>query len=177
MAHVRYFELYTNFQQEIYRLAANYSFSKNFNVSLGYSYSVLDPFFGDQRTLTFDNRVYEDFNYTHHLKKFTFRHRIRLEHRFLRTDFTNETSNWFRYDININYPINDKFSVYAFNEIITNMDRKQVFAQYWAGFGFTHQVTSSLKLIAGYLQIRFPEETQKRLQIGVILNTNHIKTN
>jgi len=48
MAHFRYYELYSNYQQEIYRLAANYSVSKNFNISVGYAYAVLDPFTGDQ---------------------------------------------------------------------------------------------------------------------------------
>ena len=175
MAHFRYYELYSNYQQEIYRLAANYSVSKNLNISIGYAYAVLDPFFGDQRTLTFDNRIYEDFNLSHAVNKFKFRHRFRFEHRFLRSNFMNETSNWFRYDIKISYPISDTFTVYAFNEIITNMDRKKVFAQYWAGFGLNHKVSNTLKLTLGYLQIRFPNETQKRLQLGVILNTNHIK--
>ena len=64
MAHFRYYELSTNFQQKIYRLAANYSLQKNLNFSLGYSYVTTDFLFGDGTANVFENRMYEDINYS-----------------------------------------------------------------------------------------------------------------
>ena len=175
MAHFRYYQLYSNYQQEIYRLAANYTVSNNFNITVGYAHATSDAEFGEQRTLNFDNRIYEDFNLYHSVNKFKFRHRFRFEHRFLRSNFMNETSNWIRYDVKINYPITSKLSVYAFNEIIANLDRNKLFAQYWAGFGVYQKISNTIKLTLGYLHIKLPEETLKRIQLGIVLNTNHIK--
>ena len=42
MAHFRYFETATEFQQEIYRLGVNYSFNPKTNVTVGVSYSTAD---------------------------------------------------------------------------------------------------------------------------------------
>ena len=49
------------------------------------------------------------------------------------------------------------------------------FVQNWTGFGFLHQINQSLKLNIGYQQIKLPDETQKRILLGIILNTNHQK--
>lgn len=178
MAHFRYFELADNFQQEIYRLAGNYTFHSKLNASIGYSYVTTDVLFGSPESMIFENRIYEDINYKNSIKKLKLRHRFRFEHRFIRTNNTNSTSQWFRYDINLNYPIAKNWSAYAFNEIFLNMDRSKRFVQNWSGFGLLHQLNNSLKFNVGYLNIKLPNEIQKRLLFGIILNTNHTqKTN
>lgn len=175
MAHFRYYEFASNFQQRIYRLGANYSFNKKLNFTLGYSYVDTDFLFGTPSNRVFENRIYEDINYTGFINKLKLRHRFRFEHRFIQANSTNTDSHWFRYDINANYPIAKKWSVYAFNEIFLNIDKSKRFVQNWTGFGFLHQIHRSLKLNLGYQQIKLPTETQKRFLIGVILNTNHTK--
>jgi hypothetical protein len=42
MAHFRYYEIASNFQQEIYRLGVNYKFNPKINLTLGASYSTGD---------------------------------------------------------------------------------------------------------------------------------------
>lgn len=175
MAHFRYYELSENFQQEIYRLAANLDIHKNLNVSLGYSYVTTDALFGTPEEKIFENRIYEDINYKHTLKKLKFRHRFRFEHRFIRTNMLNKESQWFRYDINLNYPISKKWSAYAFNEIFFNMDKSKRFVQNWTSFGLLYQLSTAIKLNLGYLNIKLPNENQKRVLLGIILNTNHLK--
>ena len=175
MAHFRYYEFANNFQQEIYRLGANYTLSKKLNVTLGYSYVTTDVLFGAPSATLFENRIYEDVNYTQFLKKLKIRHRFRLEHRFISTNASKNTSQWFRYDINLNYPIAKSWSVYAFNEIFLNIDRPKRFVQNWTGFGFLHQINKALKLNIGYQEIKLANETQERVLLGLVLNTNHTK--
>ncbi|WP_226789010.1 DUF2490 domain-containing protein [Polaribacter porphyrae] len=175
MAHFRYYELADNFQQEIYRLATNYSIHKKLNVSIGYSYVTTDVVFGSPDPIVYENRIYEDINYTNFINKLKIRHRFRFEHRFITANATNSESHWFRYDLNLNYPISKSWSVYVFNEIFFNMDKSKRFVQNWTGFGFLHKLNQSIKLNFGYQQIKLPNDLQKRLLLGIILNTNHIK--
>ena len=171
MAHFRYYEFANNFQQEIYRLGINYTFNKKLNVTLGYSYVTTDVIFGDPSATLFENRIYEDVNYIQFFKKLKIRHRFRLEHRFITENTSKKTSQWFRYDLNLNYPITKSWSVYAFNEIFFNMDVQKRFVQNWTGFGFLHQINNALKLNIGYQEIKLPNETQERVLLGLILNT------
>ncbi|WP_288954956.1 DUF2490 domain-containing protein [uncultured Polaribacter sp.] len=173
MAHFRYYELANNFQQEIYRLGANYSFTKKLNVTIGYSYVNTDVFFGSQNSFVTENRMYEDINYTNFLNKLKLRHRFRFEHRFISENSGNSASHWFRYDLNLNYPIADNWSVYGYNEIFLNIDQSKRFVQNWTGFGFLHKLNKNLKINVGYQQIKLPNGIQKRILLGLILNTNH----
>lgn len=171
MAHFRYFELASDFQQEIYRLGINYTFSPKINVTLGYSYVNTDPSYKVESPLNGENRIYEDLNIGGAYKKFKLKHRIRLEHRFL--DST--TSHWFRYDFNLSYPLAKNWNAYVFNEIFLNIDVDKRFVQNWTGAGVVHKLNNSLQLKMGYFQIKLPDSTLKRLQLGIILNTNHLK--
>ena len=55
------------------------------------------------------------------------------------------------------------------------MDKSKRFVHNWTGFGFLHQLNKNLKLNLGYLNIKLPDENQKRILLGIILNTNHSK--
>lgn len=171
MAHFRYYELASEFQQEIYRLGINYTFNPKFNLTLGYSYVNTDTSYGNPSNYVKEHRIYEDFNFKGKLKDFNLRHRIRLEHRFL----DSSTSNWFRYDLNVNYPLSNNWSLYAFNEIFLNIDKSKRFVQNWTGTGVLYKLNENLKFKLGYFYIKLPEDGFHRMQFGVILNTNHIK--
>lgn len=175
MAHFRYYKFAEDFQQEIYRLGANYTLHKKLNFTLGYSYVTTDFISGKGNNTVFENRIYEDINYSNVINKFKLSHRFRFEHRFIRANSVNSDSHWFRYDLNGKYPISEKWIIYAFNEIFFNMDKSKRFVQNWTGFGFLHQLNSSLKLNLGYQQIKLPNQIQKRILIGIIVNTNHLK--
>lgn len=171
MAHFRYYELASEFQQEIYRLGFNYSFNSKTNLTLGYSYVNTDTGYKVPSINVEENRIYEDLNLKSKWGKFNARHRFRVEHRF----FNSTDRHWIRYDLNVSYPLSEKWNVYAFNEIFFHLDQSKRFAQNWTGTGFTYKLNNNLKFKTGYFQIKTHNVVFKRLQFGVILNTNHVK--
>ena len=171
MAHFRYYEVAGEFQQEIYRLGINYKFNSKVNFTVGYSFVSTDVAYRIPSTNVNENRIYEDLNISGKIKKFNLKHRIRLEHRF----FNSTSSHWFRYDLNVSYPISEKWSVYAYNELFLNIDESKRFVQNWTGGGFIHKLNSSLKFKLGYFYQKLPNAGFNRLQLGIVLNTNHIK--
>ena len=171
MAHYRYYEILSEFQQEIYRLGLNYTISPKVNFTVGYSYVNTDTEFKIPSTNLEEHRLYEDINISGKLKDLKLRHRLRFEHRF----FNATSSHWFRYDLNANYPFASNWSVYAFNEIFLNVDKSKRFVQNWTGAGFLHQLNTNLKIKLGYFYQKFPDNGFHRLQVGIILNTNHLK--
>ncbi len=176
MAHFRYFETSSEFQQEIYRLGANYSFNKKTNLTLGVSYSTGDLAYNEPSIHLYEFRFYEDLNTTSIWGDFTANHRFRLEHRFIHKNiFEDVTQNWFRYNLNVSYPISKNLSVYIFNELFLNIDRAKRFAQNWTGGGLLYKMNQNLKIKMGYFQIKLPTKVYRRLQLGVIVNTDFRK--
>ena len=174
MAHFRYFELATEFEQEIYRLGLNYTFNPKTNLTIGLSYASGDLNYDTPSPHLYEWRLYEDLFLKSKWGKFNARHRFRLEHRFIHKNiFTDETQNWIRYDLNVSYPLSEKWSIYVFNELFLNIDRSKRFDQNWTGAGFVHKLNNNVKLKIGYFQIKSPNNTLKRMQLGIILNTNH----
>lgn len=176
MAHLRYFELASEFQQEIYRLGINYIFNPKSNLTLGVSYSTGDLAYDTSSIDLYESRLYEDLNLKSIWRKFTAKHRIRLEQRFIHKNITiDQFQNWVRYDLNISYPLSKVWSAYVFNELFLNLNKSKRFAQNWTGAGFLYKLNNHIKLRAGYFQIKLPNTVLKRLQLGLILNTNFTK--
>lgn len=178
MAHFRYYELASEFQQEIYRLGANYTINSKTNVTLGLSYATADPEYDFSSPSLYEWRFYEDLNLKSKWWLLNAKHRIRFEHRFIHRNLIEDvTQTWVRYDLNLSYPFAKKWNVYVFNELFLNLDRGKRFAQNWTGAGLLHQLNNNIKLKMGYFQIKSPTNVLKRLQLGIILNTNHLKKN
>ena len=176
MAHYRYYELTSEFQQEIYRLGVNYTFNPKTNLTLGLSYATADLDYDVPSVHLYEYRFYEDLNLKSLWGNFTAKHRIRLEQRFIHKDLiTNQFQNWIRYNLNVSYPLSKKWNVFIFNELFLNLDRSKRFAQNWTGTGFLYKLNNNLKFKMGYFQIKSPSNVLKRLQLGVILNTNFTK--
>lgn len=176
MAHFRYFKFTSKFQQEIYRLGVNYKISKKTSTTLGVSYATADLIFDIPSPHLYEWRLYEDFFLTSKWGNLKAKHRFRLEHRFIHKNTTiDETKNWIRYDLNIQYPFAKNWSIYVFNEIFMNLDSSKRFAQNWTGGGIINKLNKQLKLRIGYFQIKTPSKILKRIQLGVILNTIHRK--
>lgn len=176
MAHFRYYEVTSQFQQEIYRLGLNYTFNPKTNLTLGLSYSTADTEYNVSSRNLYEYRFYEDLNLKSVWGKFTAKHRIRLEQRFIHKNITiNQFQNWMRYNLNVSYPLSEKWSAYVFNELFLNINRDKRFVQNWTGAGFLYKLNKNIKLKAGYFQIKLPNATLKRLQLGIVLNTNFIK--
>lgn len=176
MAHFRYFEVASQFQQEIYRLGINYSLNQKANITLGVSYATADLVYDTASINLYEYRIYEDLNLKSNWNKLIIKQRFRLEHRFIHKNIiTNITQSWIRHDLNLAYKLSKKWSTYIFNELFLNLDSNKRFAQNWTGAGFIHQLSKKIKLKIGYFQIKSPTNILKRVQLGIILNTNHTK--
>jgi hypothetical protein len=176
MAHFRYFELASAFQQEIYRLGINYTFTPSTNITFGVSYATGDIAYDTSSINLYESRFYEDLNLKSSWRKLTIKHRFRFEQRFIHRDLTtNQFQNWIRHDFNINYPISKLWNAYLFNEIFLNLNSPQTFVQNWTGAGLLYKWDSNIQLKMGYFQIKSPTMILNRVQLGLILNTNVTK--
>lgn len=172
LAHFRFFEIADDLQQLLIRAGANYKINNTFNVTLGYAYLNTDGTYNTSNGQANEHRVYEDFNIKHKLSKLNFAHRFRLEHRFFET----ETTHWIRYQLGLSYPISEKWATYFFDEVFLNF-QGDTFAQNWIGAGLTYKVSDLIKLKAGYMNIQQNSTDFDRIQLGIILSTNHQKKN
>ncbi|MEE9407948.1 MAG: DUF2490 domain-containing protein [Polaribacter sp.] len=146
------------------------------NLTLGVSYATGDLAYDIPSVNLYEYRFYEDLNLKSNWGQFTAGHRFRLEQRFIHKNLnTDQFQNWFRYNLNVSYPISKTWSTYVFNEIFLNLNSSKTFAQNWTGAGFINKLNSNIKLKMGYFQIKQPIKTLKRLQLGVILNTDFSK--
>ncbi|WP_397446865.1 DUF2490 domain-containing protein [Polaribacter sp. R77954] len=172
--HVRYFEFITEYQQEIYRLGLNYKINPNFNFTLGSVYSITDSSYKTDAPDLYEYRFYQDLNLKDNWGNFGIKHRVRLAQRFRRKNFENKTTHRIRYGLFLSYPISQKLTTYGFNEIFIKFATK-AFGQNRTGFGFLQKLTKQIKLKLGYMHTQFSNSKSHRLQLGIILNTNHIR--
>ena len=176
MAHFRYFELASEFQQEIYRLGINYTFTPKTNITLGVSYASADVAYDTSSINLYESRFYEDLNLKSNWKNFTAKHRFRFEQRFIHKNIdTEEFQNWLRYSFNLSHPLSNSWEAYIFNELFLNLNSAKTFSQNWTGIGFLYKWSNNIKLKIAYLQIKTPNMVLKRIQLGVILNTSFLK--
>lgn len=174
--HFRYFEFITDYQQEIYRLGLNYKINPNTNFTLGSVYSITDNSYQQDLPDLYEYRFYQDLNIKDQWGNFGVKHRVRLAQRFKRQNFVNKTTHRIRYGLFMNHPISKKLTTYIFNEIFIKFAKK-TFGQNRTGFGFLQKLSNQMKLKIGYMYTQFSTSKSQRLQLGIILNTNHLKKN
>ncbi len=174
--HFRYFEFITDYQQEIYRLGLNYKINPNTNFTLGSVYSITDNSYQQDLPDLYEYRFYQDLNIKDQWGNFRVKHRVRLAQRFKRQNFVNNTTHRIRYGLFMNHPISKKLTTYIFNEIFIKFAKK-TFGQNRTGFGFLQKLSKQMKLKIGYMYTQFSASKSHRVQLGIILNTNHLKKN
>jgi hypothetical protein len=172
-AHVRYFELASEYQQEIYRVGFNYAFTKNVNFTTGFVYSITDTSYKTIAPNLYEYRFYQDLNIQKYTNNIRFKHRVRLAQRFKRQNFNNETQHRIRYGLFLKYPLKKTLEIYAFNEVFLRF-KSQIFGQNRIGTGILKRIDRNLKLRLGYFYNQFTNLGLHRLQVGIILNTNHL---
>lgn len=172
--HVRYFQLITEYQQEIYRTGLTYSLSDRFNLTGGMVYSITDTSYKIDLPNLYEFRFYQDANLKDKWGLFNVNHRVRLAQRFREQNSEKKTTHRIRYGLFVNYPILKKLKMYAFNEVFIKFATKS-FGQNRTGLGFFQQIDKQLKLRVGYMHTKFSNTVSHRLQLGIILNTNHTK--
>ena len=171
--HVRYFEFITEYQQEIYRLGINYKINNSTDFTLGSVYSITDSSYKSDLPDLYEYRFYQDLNIKNKWGDFGVKHRVRLAQRFRRKNFENKTTHRIRYGLFLSYPISKELTTYGFNETFIKFAKKS-FGQNRTGFGFLQKMSEQLKLKLGYMYTHFSGTKSHRLQLGIILNTNHV---
>jgi hypothetical protein len=175
-AHFRYYELASEYQQEIYRTGLNYNLTKKVNITGGVVYSITDTSYKSNLPDLYEYRFYQDVNLKDNWNKIQVNHRVRLAQRFKRKNFEDEVKHRIRYGLFLKYPLSQKWETYAFSEIFIKFATK-AFSQNRTGAGFIRGINENLKLKLGYFYTKFSNSSLHRLQLGIILNTNHIKNN
>jgi len=173
-AHLRYYELATEYQQEIYRIGVNYNFNNTINVTGGGVYSITDTSYKESSENLYEYRFYEDINIKDNWSKVKVKHRIRLAQRFKRKNFTNEVTHRIRYGLFLNYPISKNWETYTFSELFIKF-ATNAYSQNRTGAGILKRINESLKVKLGYFYTKFSSSDLHRLQLGIILNTNFTK--
>ena len=173
-AHFRYYELASEYQQEIYRLGLNYHLNQKVNVTGGVVYSITDTSYKNDLPDLYEYRFYQDVKLKDNWNKVQVNHRVRLAQRFKRANFKNEVKHRIRYGLFLKYPLSQKWGTYTFSELFIKFATK-AFSQNRTGAGFTRRINENLKLKLGYFYTKFTDSSLHRLQLGIVLNTNHIK--
>ena len=173
-AHFRYYELASEYQQEIYRVGLNYNFDKKINVTGGVVYSITDTYYRTNSPDLYEYRFYQDISLKDNWNKIKVKHRVRLAQRFKRQNFNDEVKHRIRYGLFLNRPLSEKWETYAFSEIFIKFATK-AFSQNRTGAGFIRELNENLKLRLGYFYTKFSNSSLHRLQLGIILNTDFTK--
>ncbi|KGL62875.1 hypothetical protein PHEL85_2671 [Polaribacter sp. Hel1_85] len=173
-AHFRYFELASEYQQEIYRMGLNYSLNKKVNFTGGAVYSITDTSYKTDLPDLYEYRFYQDLNIKVNWNTIQVNHRIRLAQRFKRQNLKDEVKHRIRYGLFLKYPIFQKWETYAFSEIFIKFAAK-AFSQNRTGAGLIKKINESVKLKIGYFYTKFSNSSLHRVQLGIILNTDFTK--
>lgn len=173
-AHFRYYELASEYQQEIYRVGLNYSFNPKINVTGGVVYSITDTSYKENFPDLYEYRFYQDLNIKDNWGKIQAKHRVRLAQRFKTKNSAKEITHRIRYGLFLSYPISKNWETYTFSEIFIKFASKP-FSQNRTGAGFIKKINDKLKLKLGYFYTKFSNSGLHRLQLAVILNTDFTK--
>ncbi|QVY65547.1 DUF2490 domain-containing protein [Polaribacter sp. Q13] len=173
-AHFRYYELATEYQQEIYRVGINYTFNPKINVTAGGVYSITDTSYKSDAPILYEYRFYQDLNIKDNWGKIKVKHRVRLAQRFKRKNLINTVAHRIRYGLFLNYPISKNLETYAFSELFIKFASK-AYSQNRTGVGLLKKISSNLKLKLGYFYTKFSNSDLHRLQLGVLINTDFTK--
>ncbi|CAA6830262.1 MAG: Unknown protein [uncultured Aureispira sp.] len=159
-------------QQIIERPSLNYKLADFVTGSIGYSFILNDPYGDFPSPLpTKEHNIWEQFELKHKLKNLSFKHRYRLEHRFVNrvVQETNERYHLdgfqfrqrFRYRMTANLVVkrfkktNSKLFVKVFDEIFLGLNSNnlaaKVFNQNWLYVGLGYAFNAKGQIQLGYM--------------------------
>ncbi|MEL4307477.1 DUF2490 domain-containing protein [Joostella sp. CR20] len=174
-AQFRYYEFAHNFNQMLLRTAVNYHFSPKAMVSFGYGYIDTSSYSkDDDQVKSSENRIYEQFILRNTLGKFDFIHRYRFEQRWVNTLGSTEMLNRFRYNLQISYPIAERWHLVVADEIMINFE-PDLFNQNRLFGGVRYKVNNDLLLQVGYLKNTFSDIAFDRVSMTAIFKTDFIR--
>ena len=127
---LRTWEMASNLNELLWRVAGHYDFSEKYMGALGYVRVDTWPFNSNRFRKFYENRAFQEFLIKTKWGKIKINHRFRLEQRWITRDETGtDYSNRARYKLGITHPLNSKTIapgtnfIKAFNEIFVDFDR------------------------------------------------------
>lgn len=159
-------------QQVIERPSLNYKIVDFVTGSIGYSFILNDPYGEFPSPLaTKEHNIWEQFELKHKIKNLVFKHRYRLEHRFVNRVIKESNQHYhvdgfkfmqrFRYRVTANLVLkkfektNSKLFIKAFDEIFLGLNSNnlatQFFNQNWLYFGFGYGFNAKGRIELGYM--------------------------
>ena len=177
---LRNFEVFGNFFQLLLRVGLNYKIDENSMITAGYAWIPTQPDMGDgwNDELVTENRIWQQFILKNKVNNIKFRHRYRLEQRWVKTASNTDYKNRARYMLSLSIPLSKKSEfplfVSIYDEIFLNIsetpfDQNRLFG----AIGF--KVNKNMNIQAGYLRHRAGDQNLDRLQLAVFLNTGKIE--
>ena len=175
---LRNYEIVSNFNQLLPRVGLNYHIDKNTSVTAGYAWiptqtSLGEGFDGD---LVNENRIWQQFILKNKVGNINFRHRYRLEQRWIKLGEETKYKNRARYMLSVRLPISKNedspLFLLLYDEIFLNIsdtpfDQNRLFA------ALGYQINKQMNFQLGYLRHRSGGLDLNRLQLAVFLNTGN----
>ena len=175
---LRNYEIISNFYQLLPRVGLNYHIDKNTSITAGYAWiptqtSMGEGFDGD---LVTENRIWQQFILKNKVGNINFRHRYRLEQRWIKLGEETKYKNRARYMLSLRLPISKNedspLFISLYDEIFLNIsdspfDQNRLFA------ALGYQINKQMNFQLGYLRHRSGGLDLNRLQLAVFLNTGN----
>ena len=175
---LRHYEIGANFFQLLPRVGLNYKIDDNSMVTAGYAWIPTQPVLGEgfEGDLVTENRIWQQFILRNKIKNINFRHRYRLEQRWVKQNNFTDYKNRVRYMLSAKVPLskneNSPLFLFIYDEVFLHIDGNP-FNQnrLYAALGYT--VNKNMNIQAGYLRHRNGDLNLNRLQLAVFLNTGN----
>lgn len=167
----RNFEAIKNYNLFLAYFGMNYKIDKNWSTSIGYGILDIDRVFNeDNNPNVLEHRIYEQFTYGTKYFKTPVSHRLRLEHRNLHFEESNEFINRFRYRIQGKLGIYSNLYFKISNEIFYELNSNSFNENRWYNALGIH-LNETVSIETGYLKQHINHLNLNRLQVGIFLNT------
>ena len=173
---LRNYEILNNFFQLLPRAGVNYHIADNSIITAGYAWIPTQPTIGEgwNNELVIENRIWEQFILRNKVNNIKFRHRYRLEQRWVKSAGVSAYKNRARYMLSVRIPLKSdpKFPLFIslYDEIFLNIS-DEPFDQNRLFGALGIQVNDNMNIQVGYLRHRLGTQNLNRLQFAVFLNT------
>ena len=176
---LRHYEIGDNFFQLLPRVGLNYKIDDNSMVTAGYAWIPTQPILGEgfDGDLVTENRIWQQFILRNKIKNIKFRHRYRLEQRWIKNpDNSTKYRDRARYMLSVKIPLSKKedfpLFVFLYDEVFLHIDNSPLNQNRLYG-AIGYQVNKNMNIQAGYLRHRNESQHLSRLQLAVFLNTGN----
>jgi len=173
---LRNYEILNNFFQLLPRAGVNYHIADNSIITAGYAWIPTQPTIGEgwNNELVIENRIWEQFILRNKVNNIKFRHRYRLEQRWVKSAGVSAYKNRARYMLSVRIPLKSdpEFPLFIslYDEIFLNIS-EEPFDQNRLFGALGIQVNDNMNIQVGYLRHRLGTQNLNRLQFAVFLNT------